>query len=140
MKQPILLFNLLLLLAERLKEFLKDSLPLLGGDVSSPSASQVNRSLGHHISSVFAKKVFFCSSASPRGLGLWQCPTSSCSRGPNPWLVSTTQTELWRCSTLSSLTTQVCTVVITSCIGLKKPTTHSFGAHRPSSPINCCRV
>lgn len=40
----------------------------------------------------------YLSTASPRGLGRWQCPTSCCSRGPNPWLASTTQTEHWRCS------------------------------------------
>lgn len=85
--------------------------PLLQGSCRNRCLSLINHSL-RHLLSVLSKKVeiiLLClwSSASQRGLGLWQYPTSSYSRGPNPWLGSTTQTELWRCSPLSSLTKQV---------------------------------
>lgn len=93
--------------------------PLHYSDLAE-SLSLNNHSLRHHISSVVSIKVkiilfirlLFCTIASLPGLGLWQYPTSSYSRGPNPWLVSTTQTELWRCSPLSSLTKQVCILKI----------------------------
>lgn len=49
----------------------------------------------------------FLSPVFPPGLGLLQSLTSCCSKGPNPWLASTTQTELWRRSPPSSLTRQV---------------------------------